>query len=81
MSTASKYSLGALASLSLAMSMAFAAEPPKQHTETPEGTYLQGGGSTLAGVEMYQSTDPDAPPMTKAEFDRDFAGRTATRGL
>ena len=70
MSTASKYSLGALASLSLAMSMAFAAEPPKQHTETPEGTYLQGGGSTLAGVEMYQSTDPDAPPMTKAEFDQ-----------
>jgi nitrite reductase (NO-forming)/hydroxylamine reductase len=70
MNTASKYSLATLASLSLAMSMAFAAEPPKQHTETPEGTYLQGGGSTLAGVEMYQSTDPDAPPMSKAEFDQ-----------
>jgi len=70
MNTASKYSLTTLASLSLAMSMAFAADPPKQHTETPEGTYLQGGGSTLAGTEMYQSTDPDAPPMSKAEFDQ-----------
>jgi nitrite reductase (NO-forming) / hydroxylamine reductase len=71
MNTASKYSLTTLASLSLAMSVAFAADPPAPGTPgTPEGTYMQGGGSTLAGVEMYQSTDPDAPPMSKAEFDQ-----------
>lgn len=71
MKTSSKYSLTTLASLSLAMSVAFAADPPAPGTPgTPEGTYMQGGGSTLAGVEMYQSTDPDAPPMSKAEFDQ-----------
>jgi nitrite reductase (NO-forming) / hydroxylamine reductase len=71
MNTASKYSLTTLASLSLAMSVAFAADPPAPGTPgTPEGTYMQGGGSTLAGVEMHQSVDPDAPPMTKAEFDQ-----------
>jgi hypothetical protein len=34
---------------------------------------MQGGGSSLAGKageDMYQSVDPDAPPMTKAEFDQ-----------
>ncbi len=57
----------ALAVLPLAVSMAWAADASK--TNTPTTTYLQGGGSTLAGVEMFQSNDPDAPPMTKAEFD------------
>ncbi|PJB02143.1 MAG: nitrite reductase, partial [Hydrogenophilales bacterium CG_4_9_14_3_um_filter_63_34] len=61
----------ALAVLPLAVSMAWAADDVSK-TNTPTTTYLQGGGSTLAGVEMYQSTDPNAPPMTKAEFD---AGR------
>lgn len=64
-------SLVALASLPLAISMAFAAEPPAPGAPgTPEGTYIQGGGSSLAGEEMYQSIDPDAPPMTAAEFDQ-----------
>jgi len=57
----------ALAVLPLAVSMAWAADVST--TNTPSTTYLQGGGSTLAGVEMFQSNDPDAPPMSKAEFD------------
>jgi nitrite reductase (NO-forming)/hydroxylamine reductase len=73
MNTAIK-SLLALASLPLAISMAFAAEPPAPGTPgTPEGTYIQGGGSSLAGKageDMYQSIDPDAPSMTKVEFDQ-----------
>jgi len=58
-----------LAALPLAVSMAWAdAAPPP----TPSNTYLQGGGSPIAksGAEMYQSTDPNAPGMTKAEFDQ-----------
>ena len=56
----------AVAVLPLAVSMAWA---DVSKTNTPSTTYLQGGGSTLAGVEMFQSNDPDAPPMSKAEFD------------
>jgi nitrite reductase (NO-forming)/hydroxylamine reductase len=57
-----------LSALPLAMSMAWA-DDYKQNT--PSNTYLQGGGSPMAksGPEMYQSTDPNAPAMTKAEFD------------
>ena len=55
-----------LAVLPLAVATAWAVD---SKTNTPTTTYLQGGGSTLAGVEMYQSTDPNAPAMTKAEFD------------
>jgi nitrite reductase (NO-forming)/hydroxylamine reductase len=69
MKTASKYALSALASLSMAISVAYAADPPVQ-PQTPETTYMGGGGSTLAGVEMHQSNDPDAPPMSKVEFDQ-----------
>jgi nitrite reductase (NO-forming)/hydroxylamine reductase len=58
----------ALAALSLAVSMAYAAEQTVQ-PQTPETTYMGGGGSTLADVEMHQSSDPKAPSMTKAEFD------------
>ncbi len=58
----------ALAVLPLAVSMAWAANDVSK-TNTPTTTFIQGGGSTLAGVEMYQSNDPKAPPMTKAEFD------------
>lgn len=51
----------ALAVLPLAVSLAWSADDVSK-TNTPSTTYLQGGGSSLAGVEMYQSTDPDAPP-------------------
>jgi nitrite reductase (NO-forming)/hydroxylamine reductase len=70
MNTAIKNTLTALASLPLAISMAFAADAPKVQPQTPETTYLEGGGSALAGVEMFQTTDPKAPPMTKVEFDQ-----------
>ncbi len=57
-----------LAAMSLAVSMACAAEQ-KVQPQTPETTYMGGGGSTLTDVEMHQSSDPKAPSMTKAEFD------------
>ncbi|MCP5279871.1 MAG: c-type cytochrome [Thiobacillus sp.] len=57
-----------LAVLPLAVSFAWAADRTSE-TNTPSTTYEQGGGSSLAGLEMYQSTDPKAPPMSKAEFD------------
>lgn len=58
-----------LASLPLAISTGWAAAG---HKAAPGGAYEAGAGgpSGLAGVEMYQSTDPKAPPMTKAEFEQ-----------
>jgi nitrite reductase (NO-forming)/hydroxylamine reductase len=70
MKTSLKYTLSALAGLPLAISMAFAADAPKVQPPTAETTYLEGGGSQLSGVEMFQTTDPKAPPMTKVEFDQ-----------
>ena len=55
-----------MAALPFALATAWA----QDDRSSPSSTYLQGGGSTLAGVDMYQSTDPKAPPMTKAEFDQ-----------
>ncbi len=58
-----------LATLPLALSMAWADD---SKSNTPAATYLQGGGSPMAkaGPDMYQSTDPNAPAMTKAEFEQ-----------
>jgi nitrite reductase (NO-forming)/hydroxylamine reductase len=70
MNTSIKQTLTALASLPFAISIAFAAETTSPQAKTPETTYLQGGGSTLAGEDMYQSNDPKAPAMSKAEFDQ-----------
>jgi len=58
-----------VAALPLALSMAWA---DNGHKATPGGGYEAGAGgqSSLAGVDMYQSTDPNAPGMTKAEFDQ-----------
>ncbi|MFZ5576145.1 MAG: cytochrome D1 domain-containing protein [Pseudomonadota bacterium] len=63
-----QHTLFALAALPMAVSLAYAADL-KVQPQTAETTYIGGGGSSLANVEMYQSTDPKAPPMTKAEFD------------
>jgi len=63
----------ALAVLPLAVSLAWSADMAKEakdHHGSAGAAYLAGGGSSLANVEMYQSTDPNAPPMTKAEFDQ-----------
>ena len=59
-----------LAVLPLAVSMAWAADTPKGHAGTPGDQYLAGAGTGAGKLEMYQSTDPNAPAMTKAEFDQ-----------
>lgn len=57
-----------LAALPLAVSGALAADTV--HKASPGDTYIAGGGTGVGKMEMYQSTDPDAPAMTKAEFDQ-----------
>jgi len=54
--------------LAAALSFGAAAQDKKGVTQ-PEIAY-QAGQSPLAGEKMYQSTNPKAPPMTQAEFDR-----------
>jgi nitrite reductase (NO-forming)/hydroxylamine reductase len=61
-----------MAALPLAVSMAWAADAAKDHKGAPGDQYLAGAGSGAGKLEMYQSTDPNAPAMSKAEFD---AGR------
>jgi nitrite reductase (NO-forming)/hydroxylamine reductase len=61
-----------LAALPLAVSMAWAADAKQDHKGAPEAQYMAGSGSGAGKLEMYQSTDPNAPAMSKAEFD---AGR------
>jgi nitrite reductase (NO-forming) / hydroxylamine reductase len=56
-----------LASLPLAVSQAFAEEP--KHVGEAEAKY-QAGGSPLADVDLYKDSNPDAPKMSKAEFDK-----------
>ncbi|WP_353395989.1 cytochrome D1 domain-containing protein [Hydrogenophaga sp. 5NK40-0174] len=46
---------------------AYAQTGDKKVTQ-PEANY-QAGGSPLAAEQMYQSSNPKAPPMTQAEFD------------
>ena len=59
----------ALAVLPFAMGNTFAQEKKPDVHEPAELKY-QAGGSPLAQEEMYQSINPKAPPMTKAEFDK-----------
>ncbi|CAI06598.1 nitrite reductase [Aromatoleum aromaticum] len=58
-----------LASLPMAMSQAYAQANTEEHVGEAEAKY-QAGGSPLADVEMYQDINPDAPKMTKVEFDK-----------
>lgn len=69
MSKQGKWLSGALllAALPLAMSQAFAEEA--KHVDEAEAKY-QAGGSPLAEVDLYKDTNPDAPKMGKAEFDK-----------
>ncbi len=57
-----------MAALPMAVTLAWA--QPKGHQAGPGETYLAGGGTAAGQLEMYQSTDPNAPPMTKAEFEQ-----------
>ena len=60
-----------LASLPLAVSQAFAADPEPQHKDLPSAEIkYQAGGSPLGDVEMYQDINPKAPAMSKEEFDQ-----------
>ncbi len=64
---ASPLTLTAALLISLA---SFGANAQDKKTITqPEANY-QAGGSPLANEPMYQSTNPKAPPMTQAEFDK-----------
>ncbi len=56
-----------LATLPLAISTAMAAAP--SHKNAPGDQYMAGAGAGAGKLDMYQSTDPNAPGMTKAEFD------------
>ncbi len=62
--------------LSLALAGAVAAlAPVASHATDPKATSAaevayQAGTSPLASEPMYQATNPKAPPMTQAEFDR-----------
>jgi len=60
--------LFAATALTLTMSSAFAEEGKK--SVTPAEVKYQAAGSPLASEPMHQSIDPNAPAMTKAEFDK-----------
>lgn len=61
-----------MAALPLAVSMAWAVDAKQDHKASPEAQYMAGAGAGAGKLEMYQSSDPNAPAMSKAEFD---AGR------
>ncbi len=62
--------LARLAALALStLAVAAAAQDTKPGMSAPEVNY-QAGSSPMGDVPMYQSTNPKAPKMTQAEFDR-----------
>jgi nitrite reductase (NO-forming)/hydroxylamine reductase len=61
--------VAAFATFALAPAAAQPTKPERAPVTEPEIRY-QAGGSPLADVEMYQDTNPKAPQMTKAEFDK-----------
>jgi nitrite reductase (NO-forming)/hydroxylamine reductase len=61
--------LARLAALALSTLALAAAAQHKEGASAPEVNY-QAGTSPLADVPMYQSSNPKAPKMTQAEFDR-----------
>ena len=60
--------LSSLAMAAMLVAGSSLAQDKKSITQ-PEANY-QAGSSPLAGEPMYQSTNPKAPPMTQAEFDK-----------
>lgn len=60
-----------LAAMSLQAQAQNAPAPANPAHVTPsEAEYSKAGGSPLANEPMYQSTNPKAPPMTQAEFEK-----------
>ncbi|MCZ2405941.1 MAG: nitrite reductase, partial [Burkholderiales bacterium] len=68
MTTRTLVSLAALAMSTLALTAV--AQEKKGDVVSPTELNYQAGSSPLADVPMYQSTNPKAPKMTQAEFDR-----------
>ncbi|OJX34673.1 MAG: nitrite reductase [Burkholderiales bacterium 68-12] len=68
MTTRKLVSLAALAMSTLALTAV--AQEKKGEVVSPTELNYQAGSSPLADVPMYQSTNPKAPKMTQAEFDR-----------
>ena len=62
--------LARLAALALSTVALAAAAQHKKEGVTPSELNYQAGSSPLASESMYQSTNPKAPQMTQAEFDR-----------
>ena len=65
----SPHAAATLSALTLATASAWAAEPVA-HQTTPEEKYLAGAAAGAGKLDMYQSTDPNAPAMAKNEFDQ-----------
>ena len=61
--------LVALAAATLVSASAMAQAPAGKSVSEAEKNY-QAGGSPLADVPMYQSSNPKAPKMSQAESDR-----------
>ena len=59
----------ATAAFIAAVALQAQAEEVKAHVSPPEVGY-QAGSSPIGNEPMYQSTNPKAPPMTQAEFDK-----------
>jgi nitrite reductase (NO-forming)/hydroxylamine reductase len=64
------YAVSALSVLPLALSLAWAADPVAERKASPEEKYLAGAAAGAGKLEMYQSSDPNAPAMVKSEFDQ-----------
>ena len=58
-----------MAAVALGQARADEKKSDGEHMTEPEKSY-QAGGSPLAGQEMHQDTNPKAPAMTAAEFER-----------
>ena len=65
----SPHAAAALSALTLATASAWAAEPAARQA-SPEEKYLAGAAAGAGKLEMYQSSDPNAPAMAKNEFDQ-----------
>ena len=54
----------------LLAALALGAQAEDKKAFSPDMKYQEGGTSPLLNEPMYQSTNPKAPPMTQAEFDK-----------
>ncbi|GAB4043206.1 MAG: nitrite reductase [Rubrivivax sp.] len=62
--------LSRLTPIAALLILSFAAQAQDKKPVTPAEMNYQAGASPLSTEPMYQATNPKAPPMTQAEFDR-----------